>query len=257
MTVTEGSGAQFDFGRVTSRTAGLIQRNFVPFSVLSLIFSGAPIFLFMLLGPVFIDSDVLAGGVSGPLVSIVSFLTGLVLQGALMRASIDDLSGKSVSIGASLNAALGVLFPLLGLGIVVGVGIIAGMILLIVPGIILAVRWSVAAPVVVAERVGIFDAMGRSAKLTENNRWAIFGLMVLYAIVVWVVSIVVMLAIPGAVIGFGGGATGGALITFAVVMALLQALQSLIGTVGIAAIYFELRQIKEGVGVTEIAAVFD
>jgi hypothetical protein len=32
---------------------------------------------------------------------------------------------------------------------------------------------------------------------------------------------------------------------------------SIIGAVGAASIYFELRQIKEGVGVTELANVFD
>ena len=39
-------------------------------------------------------------------------------------------------------------------------------------------------------------------------------------------------------------------------MTLVGVVLSVVGTVGAAAIYFELRQIKEGVGVTELAQVF-
>jgi len=41
------------------------------------------------------------------------------------------------------------------------------------------------------------------------------------------------------------------------VAAVIQAFEALISTVGVAAIYFELRRIKEGVGVSELASVFD
>ncbi|MCE9522192.1 MAG: glycerophosphoryl diester phosphodiesterase membrane domain-containing protein [Alphaproteobacteria bacterium] len=257
MTVTEGSGAQFDFGRVTTRVVGLIQRNFGPFFLASLLFSGAPYLVLTLA-----QSTLFGEGQSGQAytslaIMFVSFLSGLVLQGTLTRAAIDDLSGKQVSIGASLNASMGLVLPLLGLGIMVSLGIIAGLFLLIVPGIILALRWMVAAPALVAERSGPFASMGRSAKLTENHRWAIFGLIVLYAIFVWVVSIGLLLAIPGSFSALAAPGSSSLSIVFVTVMTAVQAFQTMIATVGAAAIYFELRQIKEGVGVTEIAAVFD
>jgi hypothetical protein len=258
MTATDQSGARFDFGRVTNRIFALIGRNFVPFAVLSLIFSGAPYFIIMMLQPaLFGGGDPTTAMTATIIISLISFLGGLVLQGALTRASIDDLSGKGVSIGNALNAGLAVLLPLLGLGIVVGLGVIAGLILLIVPGVILAIRWCVAAPVVVVEKLGIMASMGRSAKLTEGNRWAIFGLLVVYAIIVWILSVVVVLAIPGSFAAVAGAPGASAPILFVIVMTIIQALQALLATVGVAAIYFELRQIKDGVDVTQLASVFE
>ncbi len=48
------------------------------------------------------------------------------------------------------------------------------------PGVLLALRWSVAAPVLVLEGRGIPEAMGRSADLTRNRRWAVFLLFLIY-----------------------------------------------------------------------------
>ena len=257
MTVSEESGAAFDFGRVTTRVGGLIQRNFLPFFGLSFVFAGAPYLVLTLFQTSLFGEGQTANAVGSLVLLMVLFLAGVVLQAALTRASIDDLSGKGVAIGASLNAGLGFMLPLLGLGIVVSAGMIVGFMLLIVPGIMLAVRWSVAPAVLVVEGAGIFDAMGRSAKLTANHRWAIFGLFVLYAIFVWVLSAVIMLAIPGSFSAVVASQSSAMPVLFVVVMTFVQALQSMILTVGVAAIYFELRQIKEGVGITEIAAVFD
>ena len=50
--------------------------------------------------------------------------------------------------------------------------------------------------------------------------------------------------------------SSGALLNI-LVSPLLSAVLSLIGTTGVASIYFELRSIKEGVGARDLAAVFD
>lgn len=254
MTIAESQGPRFDFGRVTSRTFSLIGRNFLPFFGLSVLLSGAPFFVIMLLEPALFGGGPGAANMSGLVVSLVSFLTGSILTAALTRASIDDLSGQRVSIGAALSVALAVLVPLLGLTIIVVLGVMLGMLLLIVPGLYLLVRWIVASPVLVVERLGIFPSMGRSAQLTENHRWAIFGLLVLYTICAYIVTIVAALALVG--VAGATGEFGSASVTAVLILGLVQSLVSLVATVGLAAIYFELRQIKEGVDVTELAKVF-
>ena len=256
MTNADGSGAQFDFGRVVSRTFGLIGRNFVPFSILSGIFVGVPTVILMLIQPGLLDQDQGTQSLVTLVAALVSGLAGLVLQGALTRASVDDLSGKGASVGPALSTGLAVMLPMLGLGIVVGVGVVLGMMLLIIPGIYLALRWAVAAPVLVVEKLGIFPSIGRSAVLTQNHRWAILGLVVLYVVMVFVIYIVIGLALPGAAVALYGLSPETPSLILLIILVAIQVLTSMIATVGGAAIYFELRQIKEGVGVTELAQVF-
>jgi len=256
MTVADGSGAQFDFGRVVSRTFGLIARNFVPFSILSAIFVGVPAVVASLIQPGLAGRDPGMTSLVAVLALLVSVLAGLVLQGALTRASIDDLSGKGVSVGTALSTGLGVLLPMLGLGIIVGLGIVAGSMLLLIPGIYLALRWAVAAPVLVVEKLGVFASIGRSAVLTQNHRWAILGLVVLYVILVFVLYIIVGLALPGATMALYGLTPETPPAFILIFLVVIQILTSMVATVGGAAVYFELRQIKEGVGVTELAQVF-
>jgi Membrane domain of glycerophosphoryl diester phosphodiesterase len=253
MTVTETQGPRFDFGRVTSRIGALIGRNLVPFLVLSLILAGAPYFLFLLI-PLTLGDD---AGVAGPasLVATLVLITGgLVLQAAITRASIDELSGKQISIGAALSSGVAVALPLLGFGLLFGLGVGFGLLLLIVPGVYLALLWAVSCPIIVVERLGVFKAMARSGVLTQNHRWAILGLIVLYMIFALVVQGAIALAIPG---GWAtmAGLPGGSMLAVVALVA-FQAFSSIVGNVGIAAIYFELRQIKEGVDVTELANVF-
>jgi hypothetical protein len=257
MAVTESSGARFDFGRVASRTFGLISRNFVPFAVLSLIFSGIPAIIVMLLQPTLLaarDPTTILLVAYGA--GIVSYLAGLILMAALTRASIDDLSGRPVAIGSALSTGVSLILPLLGLGILMGLAIVLGLLLLIVPGIYLALRWAVAAPTMVVERPGVFKSMERSAKLTENHRWAILGLFVLYFIVVIVLQTVVFLVVPGGAMALAGLGDGGIPFVAITILTIFQVLIAMVATVGVAAIYFELRQIKEGVDVGELAKVF-
>jgi hypothetical protein len=56
-----------------------------------------------------------------------------------------------------------------GLGILSSLGIGLGLVLLIVPGVILFARWSIALPVLLAEGTGITEALGRSWEETEGR----------------------------------------------------------------------------------------
>jgi hypothetical protein len=256
-----GPQERFDFGRVVGQTFSLIGRNFVLFFLMALIFVGIPQF-----GLLYAQSYVLANqGITGMwqitlFGALITMVTAYILQGALTRAAADDLSGAGVKFGAALGDGLRYFFPLFIVAILVTLGIWIGLILLIIPGIILALRWSITAPIVVIERDGPTKSMGRSAELTEGHRWAIFGLFLLYFVLAYASQIIV-----GAVFGAFGAANGGSPfgtldvfgLTLMGVSAAVAALISLISTTGTAALYFELRRVKEGIGVEQIASVFD
>jgi uncharacterized membrane protein len=120
-----------------------------------------------------------------------------------------------------------------------------GFMLLIVPGIILLLRWSVAVPVLVQERRGVFGSMKRSRELTKGSRWALFGFWIILIIAV----IVIQLVLSQVVMVFG--------VTTALILdALVTSVVSVVTSVAPAVSYVELRQVKEGTSVDELAEIF-
>jgi hypothetical protein len=58
---------------------------------------------------------------------------------------------------------------LLGLSILSSLGIVVGLVFLILPGIYLAVRWSIAVPVLIGEGAGVTEALGGSWQRTQRH----------------------------------------------------------------------------------------
>lgn len=273
----------FNIARVVRRTFGLISRNWAQFSILAALFSGLPYLLLLLAIPTIFP---VVGGVASNSAPFVWFglgamylLGAMVLQAALTRASVDELTGRRVSLSAALGAALGALLPMLGLllfmtflfvvavfawGIAAGIAALGAnyaiMVVMLVgltaAAVYLVVRWVAAVPVVVVERPGVIQSLRRSSALTEGHRWQIFGLVVLYAVALVVLQAVLRAVLPGAEYQPTRVISDAAWLISSGVVLVTQIATSMIVAVGIAAIYFELRQIKEGVGVEELAQVF-
>lgn len=269
----ENPKPQFDIGRVINRTFAAIKNNFVTFFLASLLIIGIPMFLIGLL-PIFMG---MGGGLFGGgdemsssfLTGIlwVSGLTGLVvligsviLQGALIYGSIADYNGERVSFKESVGVGFRYFFPLLGLGLLVGLGVMGGFLLLIVPGVLLALGWSVAAPILIVERKGITDSISRSWQLTSGyKRWVLL-LWIILAVISMIISAVLSIfslvaGDPTTVMLEGG--SGFYFFMSAITSAIAQTFATMINATGVAAIYYELRQIREGVGAESLAAVFD
>ena len=96
---------------------------------------------------------------------------------------------RDASAGQLLRAVTPVLGQLILVGIVAGIGILIGFILIIIPGLILATLWSVAAPVVVLEHPGGLRAFGRSRELVRGNGWNVFAVILLLVILVGLVGL--------------------------------------------------------------------
>jgi hypothetical protein len=177
----------------------------------------------------FLDSPalfILAGAV-GTVVAI--FYSGMVVR------LVDDVrDGIRDSTAADLFKSVApVALPLFLLAVVVSVCVTIGFILLIVPGLFLLTIWAVAAPVVVLEGGGVFDAMERSRALVRGNGWNVFGVIV----IVFLLQVIV-----GMVAGAIGEAGGHLVSTLAqwvtnVVVAPLAALTT-------AVLYFTLRDVR-------------
>ncbi len=261
MTAAAAAPKRLEVGEVATRTFAAIRRNLGVFALLALLFSALPQFVLQwasrMMRPGDADSSLV--GMVG-LGALLTLIGAFLLQGALTYATVQDQNDRRARFGEVLSKGLGAVLPLIGLAIVMGVALFLGFLLLIVPGVIMALAWSVATPVLVVERKGIFGSMGRSADLTRNYR----GSILLLAIVYWVLTAVAGLVLGGIigvvfVFGFGPGAMQNPVVAGieAGLISLLQGVSSLIGAAGLAALYCELRAIKEGVGPQTLASVFD
>ena len=174
------------------------------------------------------------------------FLSAL-LQATITYSTLLDLNGERPSLAKALMVGAKAAIPLFVLSIVYSLGIGLATILLVFPGLMLATAWIISVPSYVSEKTGIFGAFGRSAELTKGYRWSIFGLLVIYIIVLFVVlmaqgvTVLALQAVPFAPF---------------IVTLLVSTVLATISATGVAAIYYELRTIKEGVGPQQIASVF-
>ncbi|MGH2963954.1 MAG: hypothetical protein ACRDMH_01050 [Solirubrobacterales bacterium] len=153
------------------------------------LYSRYPIlFLVLALGVVVpYDVIVLAATGTGPSareglsveLSLTLFLLSSVLIGPLISAlhvhAVDDVrKERDPRVLSVARRGLRVLPVVVAAAIVSGFGITAGLVLLIVPGIILLLRWYVVAQAAAIEHEGWLPALRRSAELTARHYGHIF-----------------------------------------------------------------------------------
>jgi hypothetical protein len=178
MSLPAGTVKRLDVGKVLTDGLGVLAQNFGPFFLLALLLQGVPSAM-AAWGQVIGRGNPL-GASFAAIGGLASLVTVPMLTCALIYGSLRALDGRPASIGECLRAGTGRWLPMLGLTIGAGILILLGCLLLIVPGVLLALRWSVAGPVLVLEGRGIPGAMGRSADLTRDRRGSIFLLFLIY-----------------------------------------------------------------------------
>jgi hypothetical protein len=191
-----------------------------------------------------------AGQVLTMVLSVVGYLLGTV---ACYRAIVDSHLGVSTSAEASLRFAGRRLSAALWLGILLFLALVGAFLAFIIPGIWLAVAWSVAFPVMLVEgRLGT-AALGRSFALVKGHWWATFGRLAVAYILVSVVTAVATLLLVAPAVAIIDDTSFAALVLEHVA----DFLVSLATTPFIAAVttfvYFDLRARKEGFDPAQLA----
>jgi hypothetical protein len=113
---------------------------------------------------------------------ILTVIVSAASQAATVVAVSQVHLDRSASIGDSFSKVKGEIAGVIGMSFLVGLGVGAGLIALIVPGILLALMWSLAIPVKVLENRGATDAMSRSSDLTKGDRGRIFVIWLLFIV---------------------------------------------------------------------------
>lgn len=234
----------FSVGGVVGRAFSVWFRNFAAFSLVTLVVY-LPVFALTALAP--------ANAGQGWELSnnLLSVLAGFVAEGALTYGVLQSLDGGRVGIGALFRTGFRKVGWVFLVSFAVGLWVILGTLLLVVPGIIWYCGLFAAIPAVVVEAdLGVSGALARSRSLTAGHRWGIFAVIL--------VALVVSVAITG-----GGGAlvalVAGALPPPipALLVTALTALGGSFWACAPAVAYHDLRVAKEGVATADLVKVFE
>lgn len=131
----------------------------------------------------------LLGEVGGFAAAVASVFVSLVgtfwLQAALVEATVDLSDGRAdVPVPELFRQARPHLVPGIIAALLAAVGIFAGLLLLIVPGLYLLTMWAVLIPVIVLESVPVGTAFSRSRELVRGNGWQVFGVLLILVLAV-------------------------------------------------------------------------
>jgi len=190
--------------------------------------------------------------------ALISFLGGIMLQNLAVAAItfgvVEEMRGRHASIARCLGVGLRRMLPALGVSLLAFLCMLLGLLALVVGFFVVLCMLYVAVPASVIEQNGVGRALSRSAYLTKGNRWNIFGLMVVTGLIGialnWAVQAALIDKIDGLIppdqwkkyvlVEYGVSLFNGA---FTATMA--------------AVAYVFLRNDKDGVGVGELAKVFE
>jgi hypothetical protein len=267
MTDMTMAGPQFQIGSCLKRALSTFFANFISFNLLGLIVMAPGVLLiFLLFGSTYmalISYDPATGAPPpeiGPGFAITIFGSIVVmmvmqylLTGAVVYGTVQHLHGQKPSMATSLMQALRRVLPIILVAIITTILVWIGMMLLIVPGIIVALMLCVAIPVVMVEGPGVFASLSRSRALTKGSRWRLLGLLLVAVIGTTLATTIISMVVGLVMVFFGSvGATVSTVVDLA-----LQLFTTVFFAVVLAVTYHDLRVSKEGVSTEQIAAVFD
>jgi hypothetical protein len=253
--------ASIDPGRVLGRGFEALRANVPPFFGIALLLVGLPDFLGAWLargggdmtGPAPLA---IAGSWGQTAASLGAWLVSVtLLRCVLARSTILHLGGRGPDLAGSLLLALRLLLRGVAASLYALFLIAVGLVCMIVPGIVVWCALMVVIPALVEERGGVMASIDRSWNLTRGSRLQIFALGAMF----WIFSLIVF-AIAGLVTGASLlDSTADRLVhplLAATIEAIASSLTEAIVAVLTAALYFELREVKEGPGANALTEVF-
>ncbi|MHA7775940.1 hypothetical protein [Roseibium sp. M-1] len=201
----------------------------------------------------FTDGTSLFDGSDNAVATALSVLFGFIvlsLETALFaQLAYDAKLGQPVRFGKYLRTLAANLLPVLVLSFVVLLLLIPAYLALLIPGFWVQAVFIAVVPAIVTERCG-FRALRRSAELTRDYRWPIAGALLLAGIFSGIVDSVAKFLSQ---LVFSAG---NALLESLVYVSISGIGYAFLGILA-ALVYARLREIKEGIGMAEIVAVFD
>ena len=146
----------------------------------------------------------IGGGFDTRTSGLFQFLFGLGNSLLFVVASYFLLVQMMRAIGRYMGAGAR-FWSFVGMSILAAIGVGIGFVLLLIPGIILMVRWSAANGYLLSGEHSITDSLGASWEATKGHGWSIFGAGLLLSIGLVVLNSAIMGVVLGTGIATGGG----------------------------------------------------
>jgi hypothetical protein len=175
-----------------------------------------------------------------PLLAVGIFLVVPLTNAAIVRAIADCYLEQPASVGRSFGFALRKAPGLLWTWVLVGLAMMGGFLLCIIPGIIAAFWFGLATQVVVLEGISGFGAMKRSRFLMKGNIGTFFVLGILINLIVWGIQL--------------GSALIPQIYVKSVVAGLLHGVATVVASAVVVVFYFSCRCKNEQFDLTLLAA---
>jgi hypothetical protein len=119
---------------------------------------------------------------------IVGWIISSITQGIAVKFTSDTLESREAALMSSFTFTLSRLLPLLVVSVITGILIAIGLVALIIPGIILAIMFSLVVPVIIIEHVGALESLSRSRVLVDRRWLKTFGVLFLFGILIGIVG---------------------------------------------------------------------
>lgn len=179
------TSSEVSFRSIWSRTFGVLRANHLMVLLYLAVFAGGGTAVEIL------TDDARTGSPYGSLAAQVFLMLASVVGGYLLMAYMLQRAGSAS------EASVSGFFAYLSMTIVSSAGVLAGLAILLVPGLVLFMRWFIAAPVLIARGEGPIQALKSSWELTRG-----------YAITIFVAGIPASLLLFGFVVLAGRAVDG-------------------------------------------------
>jgi hypothetical protein len=247
-----------DIGVVLGGAFGAIGKNWAPFLAYLAVLVWAPNAIFQFAGiyaaPKFTTVDQIFGWYgrillfTGPLL----FLFGPLFVSLIVWTTAADASRGSADPRAAILAVGRQLLWLVILNVIVFIAVLAGFLLFVVPGFMINIAFYVTIPACAVERLTPLAAISRSRFLTRGQRWRLFGLLIIVALIAIGLGIIASLISMMAGLNLTASREPSVIIASVV----LNGFGTLFAAACAGSAYVELAGIKGGAFVQETAEVF-
>jgi len=245
-----------DPGAILKQSLAIVARNALQFSALTLL-AFAPVIVYfgwliaitlgeMRQSQLWLNANLLPIQIVEVAITLLATWT---LSGMLVYGVYQHMRQRPVRIGDCVTVGLRRLPAVFGTALVVAAATGLGTAACVFPGVFLACMLWVALPVTVIENVGPIRACDRSSKLTTGMRGSIFAILFVMGGANWLTNFAL-----GKVFDHTSPAQLGTELFLRLFVMLLYSMWTATApAVG----YYEIRRMREGLEVEDLAAVFD
>lgn len=121
---------------------------------------------------------------------IFSWIIITIAHGICVKCASDLIEKGSADLEDAFSSAVRRLPSLLAVAVVSAILIILGVVALIIPGIILAIMFSLVVPAIIIENVGALNSLSRSRRLVSHRWLKTFVFLLIMGIIIGIASII-------------------------------------------------------------------